>query len=97
MCILHINDSNDKVNYVRDNWLKQLEVGWTENCKVREGIYVFVTKLGLAVDSTERPVLCVGLLVLVSMTGFWCAKLTSHIRLVLTSVMLLVYAVTTLC
>jgi hypothetical protein len=57
VCILHANGSNDKVNYVRDNWLKQLEVGWTENFKfkVRERMNVFVTNLGPAVDCTKPP------------------------------------------
>jgi len=67
VCILHANGSNDKVNYVRDNWLKQLEVGWTEyfTFKVGEGINIFVRKLGPAVDSTKPPVLWVGLLLFV--------------------------------
>jgi hypothetical protein len=80
-----------KLINVRDNWLKQLEVRCTENFKYKvwEGIYLFVTKLGPAVDSTKRPVVWVGLLVLVSMAGFWCVKLTSHFRLVFTSLMLL--------
>ena len=62
------NYASNYGNYVRDNWLQQLEVGQIENFifKVREGIFVFVTKIGLAVDSTKRPVLWVGLLVLFS-------------------------------
>ena len=91
MCILHTNVSTGKVNCIRDSSLKQQDVGWTANLKLKawEGINVSTNSGRLW---TPRSLLFYEQLVLVSVASFRWLKSTFRLRLVLTSMVLLLYA-----